>query len=666
MPFAFKIFRRLARIKPSLVIAGVALACQSGDSSISAPVDPEFRVSRTAKPAAVSDLAVSSTADTAVTLSFTEVNDGTGSPASYDVRFATSPLSWGSATSVTRGTCTTPVAGTSIGAKRSCTVLGLTPSTAYQFQLIAFRGTLNQSAVFGSPSNVASTATLVTVVASVTVSPATASGNVGDVAQFSATATDAAGNVLTGRTVTWSSTNTAVVTVSATGNGTAVGGGTAAIVATCEGKTGQAQITVSGPPATTVASVAVSPSAASGNVGDAAQFTATLKDANGNVITGPAVTWSSTSSAVVTVSTTGYGTAVGAGSAAIVATSQGKSGQAQITVNGSTVPGPVASVTVSPSNSSIAIGGTQGFSAVLKDANGNVVNGAVTWSSTAPTIAGISLTGVVTGLLAGTTAITATDGAISGTAGLTVTVLPPPPPSGSWPNQPTGLTLLSDQPWNTLGSWVLNDNTAGHSSLVTLSGLPFSPSGALQDLSPIGMTGGGDAIGPGRADFYIPAAQQPTEIYVGMWVKLSSPYQPHSSGVQKIMYLHDNNGVNFSALWLEIYGTGSPFRASLVNQFYGCPSIRLDPNVTQTPIRPGEWHRYEMYVKMASTGSSSDGVLQVWVDGVLNVNRTDLCTQGSNTYKMESVRLSGMWGGVADSKTEVDYLWYDHTYVSGR
>src|SRR5204863_7479637 len=68
--------------------------------------------------------------------------------------------SWGSASSVTVGTCATPVLGASIGSKRSCTVLGLAASTAYQFQVVAFRGTLNLNAVFGALSNVASGTTL--------------------------------------------------------------------------------------------------------------------------------------------------------------------------------------------------------------------------------------------------------------------------------------------------------------------------------------------------------------------------------------------------------------------------------------------------------------------------------------------------------------------------
>lgn len=110
-------------------------------------------------PGTVTDLRVVSFDSTSVALAFTQVNDGTGQPAKYDVRYAITPISWGSATSTTQGSCTTPVAGTAIGATLNCRVAGLTPSTKYDFQVIAFRGTLNQDAVFGSLSNIVSATT---------------------------------------------------------------------------------------------------------------------------------------------------------------------------------------------------------------------------------------------------------------------------------------------------------------------------------------------------------------------------------------------------------------------------------------------------------------------------------------------------------------------------
>ena len=196
-------------------------------------------------PGTVTDLAVAGVSDTSVTLSFTEVSDGAGQPASYDVRYAVGTITWVSAASVTRGSCSTPVAGTAFGAKRTCTVLGLVSATGYQFQLVAFRGTLNVNAVFGGFSNVAGgTTTGVPVpVASVTVSPATASILVGQTAQLTATPKDANGNVLTGRTVTWTSSNAGVVTVNGTGLVTAVAAGAAIITAACESATGTASVT---------------------------------------------------------------------------------------------------------------------------------------------------------------------------------------------------------------------------------------------------------------------------------------------------------------------------------------------------------------------------------------------------------------------------------------
>ncbi len=110
-------------------------------------------------PGTVNDLGVVSMTTNSATLSFTEVDDGTGQPAKYDVRYAVAPIAWGSAPSVTQGSCSTPVVGTTIGAHRTCSVLGLSSSTTYDFQLVAYRGTLNQDAVFGGPSNVTEGAT---------------------------------------------------------------------------------------------------------------------------------------------------------------------------------------------------------------------------------------------------------------------------------------------------------------------------------------------------------------------------------------------------------------------------------------------------------------------------------------------------------------------------
>ena len=184
------------------------------------------------------------------------------------------------------------------------------------------------------PGNV-STAVSVSVtgcplpVASVSVTPATATIGVGQTAQYAAITRDAFGNPLGGRTVTWSSSNPAVATVNGAGQATGVAVGAATLTATSEGKSGTAALTVTNVP---VASVTVSPATASVPAGQGVQLTATLKDANGNTLTGRTVTWSSDNTAVATVSGSGLVSGVVAGAATITATSEAKTGTSAITV----------------------------------------------------------------------------------------------------------------------------------------------------------------------------------------------------------------------------------------------------------------------------------------------------------------------------------------------
>jgi len=279
-------------------------------------------------------------------------------------------------------------------------------------------GTAMLTATSGGKSGTATVTVTIAPVASVTLSPGSPSIRVGGTVQLAATTKDSAGNVLTGRVVTWASSVPAVATVSATGLVTGVAAGTITITATSEGQSGTATVTVTIPP---VASVAVSPSSSSLQIGGTVQLTATTKDSAGNVLTGRAVTWASSAPAVATVSASGLVTAVAAGSATLTATSEGKNGTATVTVN----PVPVASVTVSPAANNLVIGQTAQLSASTKDSAGNVLTGrTITWASSSTTVATVSASGLVTAKAAGSATITATSEGKSGTASVTVTVVP--------------------------------------------------------------------------------------------------------------------------------------------------------------------------------------------------------------------------------------------------
>jgi len=229
----------------------------------------------------------------------------------------------------------------------------------------------------GGPSDTAVVTVTPATVATVAVSPATASLVVGQTVQLIATPQDVSGNPLSGRVVTWSSTNPGVATVSGSGLVIGVAAGAATMLVACEGQSSPVAVTVTVVP---VASVSVSPASANVIVGQTAQLTATPKDASGNPLTGRTVTWSTSNAAVAAVSGNGLVTGGAPGTATITASSEGQNGSATITVTLV----PVASVSVSPASATVLLGQTVQLSAIPKDANGSPLTGrVVTWAQRA-------------------------------------------------------------------------------------------------------------------------------------------------------------------------------------------------------------------------------------------------------------------------------------------
>jgi alpha-tubulin suppressor-like RCC1 family protein len=167
-------------------------------------------------------------------------------------------------------------------------------------------------------------------VATVIVSPAELTLTSGQTQQLTATTQDANGNVLTGRSIAWSTSDAAIATVSGSGLVTAFAAGAATITATAEGQTDTAAVTVGA--ATPVATVTVLPANFTIPIGATYQLAATAQDANGNVLTGRSIAWSTSDAAIATVSASGLVTAFAAGAATITATSEGQNGGASLTV----------------------------------------------------------------------------------------------------------------------------------------------------------------------------------------------------------------------------------------------------------------------------------------------------------------------------------------------
>ena len=251
-------------------------------------------------------------------------------------------------------------------------------------------------------------------VGSVALTPASGTVFVGRTMTLVAAPKDAAGNALTGRAVTWTSSADSIARVDANGIVTGVAAGTAIITAAAEGKTATTTLAVQLVP---VSSVLVTPATANLRTGDTLRLAAVARDSAGATLAGRQIRWTSSAPAVATVdSLSGLVRAAGGGAATITATSEGKSGTAALTIAAPTIP--VATVAVTTALDTLEAYDEVQLQAVLRDANNNVLTGrTVRWTSSDAAIATVdSTSGKLTGIDRGTVTVTATSETKSGTA----------------------------------------------------------------------------------------------------------------------------------------------------------------------------------------------------------------------------------------------------------
>ena len=179
-----------------------------------------------------------------------------------------------------------------------------------------------------------------------------------------------------------------------------------------------------------VTTIVVTPAASQLEMGRTVTLTAVVKDQRDSVMTGKTVTWMSNNTPVATVvtavatagTTTATVTGVTKGTANIVASVEGKSTTVPVFVVDPTV----ATVTVTATvPTTFFVGETLQATSTARDASNNALTSFVTtWTSSAPTVASVSTTGLITALAAGTTTITAASGGKMGTLNITVSLVP--------------------------------------------------------------------------------------------------------------------------------------------------------------------------------------------------------------------------------------------------
>jgi uncharacterized protein YjdB len=237
--------------------------------------------------------------------------------------------------------------------------------------------------------------------------------------QFVATASYSDGSsqdLVTG--VTWSSSATSVATIDNNGLASLLTAGTVTITAQVGSLTDTATITVVGAHLT---SIAISPATPTMAAGTEQQFTATGSFDDGSTQVLPTVQWTSTSSNILAVSSSGLGTAVAAGNSTLSATSGSITGTTSVTVTNATL----VSLAIAPANSSMPIGASKQFTATgtFSDSSTQDVTQLVLWKSSNAAAASINAAGLASSFVAGTTTIQAQLGSVAQSTTLTVSIV---------------------------------------------------------------------------------------------------------------------------------------------------------------------------------------------------------------------------------------------------
>ena len=214
----------------------------------------------------------------------------------------------------------------------------------------------------------------------------------------------------TDKTVSWSSSDSSVASVTQDGCVTAQKSGTATITAKAGDKNASCTVIVTTP----VESVSLNSSSVTLEEGQTFTLVATI---NPNDADDKTVIWETTKASVATVSN-GLVTAIAEGTATITATVGGKSASCSIAVSKKVIP--VSSITIEEADITIEAEVPYSLHATISPSN--ATEQVITWSSSNSTIASVNNSGVVTGHKSGNVTITASCGDKSATCKVTVVI----------------------------------------------------------------------------------------------------------------------------------------------------------------------------------------------------------------------------------------------------
>jgi hypothetical protein len=336
---------------------------------------------------------------------------------------------------------------------------------------------------------------------------------------------------------------------------------------------------------------------------------------------------------------------------------------------------------ISPSSLSMETGSVSSFRVNLS--SNAVANSTVTLASDATSIATVPASVIIpigqsfalfdiTAVADGAATITATYNSTSVDTDITCST---PVAGTQWPNEPTGMTLVTNTPFSdTLPSeWANFYNTQAYAS-PNLGGQMFSSPRCFDVFKAAGTMHGN-----GQWGLFLPSS---SELYIGFYWGTNAGFQGWSNNGNKMLFVRnptiDNNYFGWMGpqdgpkvlKWNQQANYNNTHLSGVVGTNWPTDgSGRFENNVNEAAATytAGQPMRFvEIYLKKSATTTSRDGIIKWWVNGTLCASYTgvNLTPPGFTEFHINST-----WDGSVDPTVDMNRSWhhyYDHFKVSRR
>ena len=272
---------------------------------------------------------------------------------------------------------------------------------------------------------------------------------------------------------------------------------------------------------------------------------------------------------------------------------------------------------------------------------------------------------------AGSATITATYNSSSAVCAVTVSA---PPVGGHWPNEPAGMTVLTDTPFSDSlpAEWFNVYNTEAYASPGG-SGTSFSGPRAFDV-----YLAANSIYGNGQWGIDMPPSR---EVYMGVYWSTNADFQGLNINTGKMIFIRDpaldNSFLNWYGLQDQpkqlVWSCQTTYSNAHLSNWNGDASgmsggLAANINNSVNVIAAGTgWHFIELYLKSSTTSTSRDGIVKLWVDNVLSTSVTQANLSPNGFTEMQ---INPTWDGsvsLGAPYRDMSRAWhhyFDHIYIS--